>query len=106
MSQSPPGLTRLVPCVTVAPRRAGGWIAVDVREWRTDGDSRDMAQLASALWPAGLHPGGLGWCLATDQLASRILLARGGGDLRGWAGVSLGELALQVPQATARPPRR
>lgn len=57
-----------------------------------------MQALASRRWPGGLHPGGLGWSQATDQLAEKIALVDGAdGELLGWAGVTQpGSLALQV----------
>jgi GNAT superfamily N-acetyltransferase len=54
-----------------------------------------MQRLASRLWPLGLHPGGLGWAAAIGQLADRLMVADDG-DLIGWAGLSGGELSLQV----------
>ncbi|MHB1989003.1 MAG: GNAT family N-acetyltransferase [Acidimicrobiales bacterium] len=54
-----------------------------------------MQRLASRCWPDGLHPGGLGWALAIGQLATDIVLADDG-DLLGWAGLSSGELVVQV----------
>jgi GNAT superfamily N-acetyltransferase len=60
-----------------------------------------MQRLASRCWPQGLHPGGLGWAQATNQLADTIVLLDGKeGDLVGWAGVSQpGYLSLQVAPA-------
>ena len=39
------------------------------------GDVRGMQQLASRLWPAGWHPGGLGWGLSRDALATAVVVA-------------------------------
>lgn len=57
-----------------------------------------MQTLASSCWPHGLHPGGLGWSMATGQLADRIMMVDGlDGELVGWAGLSQpGSLWLQV----------
>lgn len=57
-----------------------------------------MQTLASRCWPYGLHPGGLGWSMATGQLADTIMMINGPeGELVGWAGLSQpGSLSLQV----------
>src|SRR5215510_9349736 len=34
-----------------------------------------MQQLASALWPSGWHPGGLGWGLSRQALADAVVVA-------------------------------
>lgn len=50
-----------------------------------------MQRLASRCWPNGLHPGGLGWSHATDQLADHIVVIDDGdrnGELAGWAGIT------------------
>ena len=64
--------------------------------WQIPADTTEMAQLASRLWPHGPHPGGLGWSMAIGQFASRIVVARDGGRVVGWAGTSPGEVAVQV----------
>lgn len=64
--------------------------------WQSPADTTEMAQLASRLWPQGPHPGGLGWSMAIGEFASRVVLARAGEQLVGWAGASPGEVAVQV----------
>jgi predicted N-acetyltransferase YhbS len=46
-----------------------------------------MQALAGRLWPLGFHPGGLGWCLATDQLGHDITLFTDHDELLGFASV-------------------
>lgn len=43
-------------------------------------DLWDMQQLASRVWPAGWHPGGLGWGLARQALAESVVVAIDDGD--------------------------
>jgi ribosomal protein S18 acetylase RimI-like enzyme len=62
------------------------------------GETESLQRLASRLWPGGLHPGGLGWAAAIGQLAARVAVAEDG-DVYGWAGVSPGEMVLQVDPA-------
>ena len=73
-----------------------------LREWSGAADTWAMQALASRCWPGGLHPGGLGWSQATDQLATEIVLVDGDdGVLQGWAGVTQpGSLGLQVAAAS------
>jgi GNAT superfamily N-acetyltransferase len=52
-----------------------------------------MQRLASRQWPAGLHPGGLGWAVAIEQLGDQIVLVEHtDGAVVGWASLSPGEL--------------
>lgn len=67
-----------------------------IRPWQSPADTTEMARLASRLWPHGLHPGGLGWSMAIGEFASRVVLARDGERLVGWAVSSLGEVAVQA----------
>lgn len=69
-----------------------------IRPWSDAADVAAMQALASRCWPAGLHPGGLGWSVATDQLAAEIVVVDGpGGQVLGWAGLTQpGSLALHV----------
>ena len=64
-------------------------------------DVEAIQRLASKLWPAGWHPGGLGWALARDALADEVVVAvdEPGGAVAGWAsrgGHDVGELHAQV----------
>jgi GNAT superfamily N-acetyltransferase len=60
-------------------------------------DASAMQRLASRSWPAGRHPGGLGWELATDQLAEEIVVFPNGDEVAGWAGFERpGRLVAQV----------
>ena len=54
----------------------------------TPGDLHGMQQLASRTWPAGSHPGGLGWGLARQALADAVVVATDEGSDRivGFAG--------------------
>lgn len=74
-----------------------------LREWSNVADTLAMQALASRCWPRGLHPGGLGWSWATEQLAERtVLFDDADGVLHGWAGITQpGSLVLQV--APGRP---
>ena len=70
-----------------------------MRECARPADTAAMQRLASRLWPAGLHPGGLGWSQATDQLATDIVVVDDvqRAEVAAWAGVSQpGLLAMQV----------
>ncbi len=68
-----------------------------VRPWSGAHDTQAMQRLASRCWPDGLHPGGLGWAHATDQLAAEIVVVDDGDGVAGWAGVTQpGSLAMQV----------
>jgi GNAT superfamily N-acetyltransferase len=66
-----------------------------LRAWNGSEDRTSVQQLASRLWPRGLHPGGLGWAAAIEQLADRLVLADEDG-VGGWAGLSSGEAFVQV----------
>ena len=56
-----------------------------------------MQELQSAVWPLGVHPGGLGWLIATGQLGDRALVAVDDAELVGWAALpGGGELMAQV----------
>jgi hypothetical protein len=62
-------------------------------------DIRALQRVASACWPAGWHPGGLGWALARGELADEVVLLRDGDYTLGWAGRGAhddGELLAQV----------
>src|SRR5215510_3486541 len=51
------------------------------------GDVHGMQQLASALWPSGWHPGGLGWGLSRQALADAVVVAvDDDGSIVGFAG--------------------
>jgi ribosomal protein S18 acetylase RimI-like enzyme len=49
------------------------------------GDIAELQHLASRLWPAGWHPGGLGWALARGRLADEVVLFEGKKGALGWA---------------------
>lgn len=77
-------------------------VTVRLRDFTGSQDAVAMQRLASRLWPDGLHPGGLGWCIAIEQLAGRIVLAEDGDDLVGWAGINQpGDLIAQVDPASS-----
>jgi GNAT superfamily N-acetyltransferase len=49
-------------------------------------DIRAIQSLASRAWPAGWHPGGLGWALARGQLGEQVVLFEDdAGRMLGWA---------------------
>jgi N-acetylglutamate synthase-like GNAT family acetyltransferase len=58
---------------------------VTLRAWADPQDTTAMQRLASKLWPAGLHPGGLGWAVAIEQLGEQIVLAERDDNVVGWA---------------------
>jgi GNAT superfamily N-acetyltransferase len=89
----------------VAPKREGHSVlsrqdSLVLLSTVTSGDDISALQhLASACWPAGWHPGGLGWALARGELADEVVLLRDGDDTLGWAGRGAhdeGELLAQV----------
>lgn len=53
---------------------------VRTRPFEGPADLVAMQRLASARWPAGRHPGGLGWSIATNQV-ERLLLEEDGDGL-------------------------
>ena len=64
-----------------------------------DADIRAVQDVASRLWPAGWHPGGIGWALARGQLADEVVLFGGVDGVAAWAARSVhepGELLAQV----------
>ncbi|MGH7339743.1 MAG: hypothetical protein ACREKH_04565, partial [Candidatus Rokuibacteriota bacterium] len=61
-----------------------------------------MQRLASRLWPLGFHPGGLGWCLATDQFGRDIAVFVDDDELLGFAGVD--EPGVLLAQADPKRP--
>lgn len=62
-----------------------------------EADGPAMQELQSRIWPLGVHPGGLGWLLATQQLGSEVVTATGSDGLAGWGALSPpGELTIQV----------
>jgi GNAT superfamily N-acetyltransferase len=67
-----------------------------IRPWNPDQDTRPLQELASRLWPADPHPGGLGWEIATDQAPAKIVVAEDAGGIVGWAGAGGEELRLHV----------
>ncbi len=67
-----------------------------------DADIQEVQVLASRLWPAGWHPGGLGWALARGQLADEVVVFDGPDGVAAWAARSVhepGELLAQVDPA-------
>jgi ribosomal protein S18 acetylase RimI-like enzyme len=65
----------------------------------TSSDMHGVQRLASRQWPAGWHPGGLGWALARGEVADEVVVVRDGVDVVGWAGRGghdAGELLAQV----------
>ncbi len=66
-----------------------------LRPWGGPDDTTVIQRLASARWPIGPHPGGLGWSAAIGQLADQVVLAEDPRP-RGWAGLGDGELLLGV----------
>ncbi len=70
----------------------------------SEADIHAVQSVASRLWPAGWHPGGLGWALARGELADDVVVFDGGGTVLGWAGRGGhddGELLAQVEPACA-----
>ena len=79
-----------------------------VRRAATIADLRAIQSIASARWPCGWHPGGLGWAIARWQLApdpgSEIVVLAGGGGgrdgaVRAWATRGqheMGEVSVQA----------
>ena len=70
-----------------------------IRSWAGPSDTDAMQRLASRCWPNGLHPGGLGWSQATNQLADEVVVVDEPVDheVAGWAGISQpGHLVIQV----------
>ncbi|HEX6489330.1 MAG TPA: GNAT family N-acetyltransferase [Candidatus Dormibacteraeota bacterium] len=49
-------------------------------------DLREMQALASRLWPAGPHPGGLAWEWAIEQMPEQVAVIRSDSALAGWVG--------------------
>jgi GNAT superfamily N-acetyltransferase len=72
--------------------------AMRLRSWNATTDVRAVQQLASRLWPRGPHPGGLGWDAATGQMPGTLIIADENG-VRGWAGLTGGELVLHADPA-------
>lgn len=68
---------------------------VVVRPFCGPSDTTALQQLASARWPLGPHPGGLGWSAAIGGLGDEVLLAEDSG-LCGWAILGGPELLLAV----------
>ncbi len=70
-----------------------------------DRDVEGVQRLASRVWPAGWHPGGLGWDLARHTLADEIVVAGDrDGTVIGWAsrgGHDIGEFHAQVDRGRA-----
>ncbi|RKS09153.1 acetyltransferase (GNAT) family protein [Nocardiopsis sp. Huas11] len=64
-----------------------------LRSWRRQ-DTIGAQRLARELWPAGPHPGGVGWEAATDQLPRRTVVAVRGRRTVGWAGFSPGVITV------------
>lgn len=80
-------------------RLASTMVHVRARAVDGRGDITALQRLASRLWPAGWHPGGLGWALARGQLADEVVVFGGTSDVEGWAARSVhepGELLAQV----------
>lgn len=77
-----------------------------LRPWRRRRDTIGAQRLARDLWPAGPHPGGLGWRAATDQLPRRTVVAVRGRRIVGWAGASRGEILVHGASADPDAGRR
>jgi GNAT superfamily N-acetyltransferase len=73
-----------------------------LRPWNEPADTLAVQQLASRLWPAGPHPGGLGWSAATGQLPAEVIIAADGETVTGWAGVTGATADLQADPASPR----
>ena len=75
---------------------------MDVRAHSGPSDTRAMQQLQSRIWPLGLHPGGVGWLMATGQFGDGLLVAdpagavESDGTLSGWGALVGSELTVQV----------
>lgn len=70
---------------------------MEVRAYVDPDDTRPMQELQSRVWPLGLHPGGLGWTLATHQLGEQTFVAVADNRVVGWVALpGGGELAAQV----------
>lgn len=65
--------------------------------WHTVQDTTDVQEFLARQWPAVDHPGGKGWEWAIGQLPADTLIARREGSIVGWAGVTDGQLTIQVP---------
>ncbi len=76
------------PALDCGSAAAAGQQVIEVREF----NGRDrvlMQQIARQAWPATTrHPGGLGWSLATLQLAEKIVIIERDGLEVAWAGIS------------------
>jgi GNAT superfamily N-acetyltransferase len=85
-----------------------GSLAVTLRPYQGAADTLAMQRLASRLWPLGMHPGGVGWVCATEQLPASLMLAvdpghagdSGEAAIAGWAGLTGVTLDLAVDQAS------
>lgn len=58
-----------------------------IRQWKHPEDDLAVQHLAQQLWPIGLHPGGLAWETATDQLPEHTAVAERDGRVVAWAGI-------------------
>jgi GNAT superfamily N-acetyltransferase len=75
-------------------------VSMRLRPWDESADTVAVQQLASRLWPAGPHPGGLGWSAATGQLPANVIVAaEASGSVAGWAGYSGAAVELQADPA-------
>lgn len=67
------------------------------REIAGSDDIRAIQALASRLWPMGWHPGGLGWALARNRLAEKVVVFDEGDRLAAWAALDQpGQLLAQL----------
>ena len=67
-----------------------------LRPWNRPNDTVAVQQLVSRLWPLAMHPGGLCWEAASDQLPLNTMLAERDGRIVGWAGVTDSDLTVQA----------
>lgn len=78
-------------------------VDVTIRPLDRWGDVEPLQRLASRVWPAGWHPGGLGWALIRDELATEVVVAIDDVEqaVVGWAGRS-GDEAVEFHAQVSR----
>ncbi|HEV2360244.1 MAG TPA: GNAT family N-acetyltransferase [Acidimicrobiales bacterium] len=64
---------------------------------------RAIQRLASRLWPAGWHPGGIGWAASRGNLAPQVVLFGHNDSLSGWAGAGPESEEIMIQVDPARP---
>lgn len=69
---------------------------MEIRPYAGEADDRPMQELQARIWPLGLHAGGLGWTLATEQVGGETILAEEAGLVIGWVARAGRDLLVQV----------